>query len=44
MNPEVVHELADYLLGDEIYGLVAKEMEGNVISRPSWKHRLRYEF
>jgi hypothetical protein len=44
MHPDVVHEYSDFLLGDSIYGLVAKDSDDNVISRPSWKQLLHYEF
>eukprot|EP00438_Fugacium_kawagutii_P020823 Skav200760 [mRNA] locus=scaffold2001:111991:116283:- [translate_table: standard] len=39
----VIEEYKDYLLGDYVWGLVARDGDGNTISTPPWSLVLKYE-
>lgn len=43
-NQEVICEYCDFLLGDQVYGLVAKDQSDNVVARPKWSQVLHYDF
>jgi hypothetical protein len=43
LTPAVTQEYLDYLLGEQVYGLVAKDYQGNAWATPSWKVVVAYE-
>ncbi|CAL1149061.1 unnamed protein product [Cladocopium goreaui] len=44
LDPNIFMKLADYLLGEHVHGLSAKDEKGEVISRPSFELVLSYEY
>jgi len=43
VDPQLFHEYVDYLLGENVHGLVAKTAYGASIAGPSWTLLLAYE-
>jgi hypothetical protein len=43
LNPQLWQDLLDYLLGEHVYGLVAKDSAGRTLTTPGWHQVLEYE-
>ena len=44
VNPNLFHKYMDYLLGEHVHGLKAKDAHGEVVSAPSLELVLSYEY
>jgi len=44
LTADTFNDLVDYILGEDVAGLEAKDPEGRVMGRPSWAQVLSYEF
>ncbi|CAK0887969.1 unnamed protein product [Prorocentrum cordatum] len=40
---ELFNEYLEYILGDHVRGLTAKDLQGNIVSRPSWNQVMHYD-
>lgn len=44
IGPTLMHSYAQYLLGEHVWQLLAKDADGNPIASPAWGLVLKYEF
>ena len=43
-SQEVISEYCDYIIGEQVRGLEAKDQAGVVVARPQWSQILHYDF